>query len=150
MQCTSFYRDPYEHAAWHLYLRESALRVAREEVAFLEATGGATDDEIVRIRERIMHDQIKMEDNGEAIVNNNVHLLNTLNRSASFDNNCGTVSLKSILVESIQPNAVNQLCRKIRPLLEQNGIFTCKKHQALHVLQSDVQRVRDLSAGLIP
>jgi hypothetical protein len=144
MQCTSFYRDPYEHAAWHLYLRESALRVAREEVAFLEATGGATDDEIVRIRERVLHDHIKTED--EAIVNNNVRLLNTLNRPPSLDSS--TVSLKSILVDYIHPDAVNQLCRRVRPLLEQNGIFTCKKHQALHVLQSDVQRVRDLSAGL--
>jgi len=144
MQCTSFYRDPYEHAAWHLYLRESALRVAREEVAFLEATGGATDDEIVRIRERVLHDHIKTED--DAIVNNNVRLLNTLNRPPSLDSS--TVSLKSILVDYIHPDAVNQLCRRVRPLLEQNGIFTCKKHQALHVLQSDVQRVRDLSAGL--
>jgi len=144
MQCTSFYRDPYEHAAWHLYLRESALRVAREEVAFLEATGGATDDEIVRIRERVLHDHIKTED--EVIVNNNARLLNTLNRPPSLDSS--TVSLKSILVDYIHPDAVNQLCRRVRPLLEQNGIFTSKKHQALHVLQSDVQRVRDLSAGL--
>ena len=153
MQCTSIFRDPYEQAAWNLYLRESALRVAREEVAFLEATGGATGDEIVRIRERVMQGQIKTDECDEAMFNNNVRMLNTLNQSVATDaplsdNGTGTVSLKSILVDSIQPDAVNQLCRKIRPLLERHGIFTCKKHQAVHVLQCDVQRVRDLSAGL--
>ena len=54
MQCTSYYRDPYEAQAWELYLRECALRTAREEVAFLEATGGATGPEIARIRERVL------------------------------------------------------------------------------------------------
>lgn len=36
MQCTSYYRDSYENSAWEMYLRECAIRVAREEVAFLE------------------------------------------------------------------------------------------------------------------
>lgn len=36
MQCTTYYRDTLEHDSWQLYLRECTLRVAREEVAFLE------------------------------------------------------------------------------------------------------------------
>jgi hypothetical protein len=38
MQCTSYYRDSYENSAWQMYLRECAIRVAREEVAFLEVS----------------------------------------------------------------------------------------------------------------
>ena len=168
MQCTSFYRDPYEHAAWQLYLRECALRAAREEVAFLEATGGATGEELVRIRERVLtgvhdpgervHDPVKAEDYS-AMVNNNTHLLNILNKSSSPDDvyivppsptpSSPTVSLKSVLVDALHPEAVNTLCRKVRPLLERNGITTFKKHQAVHVLRADAQRVLDVSAGLM-
>ena len=35
------------------------------------------------------------------------------------------------------------------PLLERRGIVTFKKHQAVHVLRSDRQRVLDLSAALV-
>jgi hypothetical protein len=34
-------------------------------------------------------------------------------------------------------------------MLEQHGIATFKKHQAVHVLRADSQRVRDLGLGLI-
>jgi len=60
-----------------------------------------------------------------------------------------TVSLKSILTEVVQADAAaNQLCRKVRPLLEQNGIVTFKKHQAIHVLRADAQKVKDLATSL--
>ena len=127
MQC----REAYENAAWQLYLRECTLRAAREEVAFLEATGGATPDEIARIRGRVLGDPhvamaaIKIEDDRD------------------------TVSLKSVLSDLAQDNAVNQLCRRVRPVLEQYGISVFRKHQAIHVLKADAPRVRQMGVGLL-
>ena len=173
MQCTSFYRDPYEHAAWQLYLRECALRAAREEVAFLEATGGATDEELARIRERVLSGtieeagavRVKEEADVDAMSNNNTRLLNIMHTSKTnrleLDEGddvimvpppalCRkTVSLKSVLMNALHPEEVNAFCRRVRPLLDRHGIATFKKHQAVHVLQSDTQRVLDLSAGLM-
>ena len=60
-----------------------------------------------------------------------------------------TVSLKSVLTEVVPPDVANQLCRRVRPLLDQIGIVTFKKHQAIHVLKADAQRVKDLGAGLM-
>jgi hypothetical protein len=155
MQCTSYYRDPYEHAAWQLYLKECSLRAAREEVAFLEATGGATAEELVHIRGRVLGtNDVKMED-FEALANNNTHLLNILNHTSASDQyntskaSSVTISLKSVLTDVVQSDAINQLCRRVRPMLEQNGIVTFKKHQAIHILKADAQRVRDLGAGLM-
>ena len=201
MQCTSFYRDPYEHAAWQLYLRECALRAAREEVAFLEATGGATHADLARIRERVLSSPeaaaagavaVKKEeeqhlinsDDNNVLANNNarlLHLVDTSRRnvsaledddvvmlprtpasSSSSPHTPGsswdqkrTVSLKSLLADAMQDgeaargSELNTLCRRVRPLLERQGIATFKKHQAVHVLRSDRQRVLDLSAGLV-
>jgi hypothetical protein len=185
MQCTSYYRDPYEHAAWQLYLRECALRAAREEVAFLEATGGATGEELARIRERVLAGKAdetptaavvkvkeeEMDDLG-AMANNNTRLLNIVNHHMNNNNRSDddvvvlsptpppasfrsrTVSLKSVLAD-VAPDlpereaTLNALCRRVRPLLERRGITTFKKHQTVHVLRSDAQRVLDLSAGLV-
>ena len=138
MQCTAFYRDPYETAAWQLYLRECVMRAAREEVAFLEATGGVTEEDLRRIRERAMTGGVDMN-------NNQNHIIIPTNPPQSTT----TVSLKSVLTEVVQSQAINQQCRRVRPLLEQNGIVTFKKHQAIHVLQADAQRVRDLGMGLV-
>jgi hypothetical protein len=132
MQCTSVYRDPYENAAWQLYLRECALRTAREEVAFLEATGGATPDEIARIRDRVIgNPNAPME----AI-------------RVDEEKPTATVSLKSVLSELAQDSAVNQLCRRVRPVLEQLGVITFRKHQAIHVLRADAHRVREIGASV--
>ena len=128
MQC----REAYENAAWHLYIRECTLRAAREEVAFLEATGGATSEEIARIRDRVLGDPhvameaVKIEDDTRE-----------------------TVSLKSVLSDLAHDSAVNQLCRRVRPVLEQYGISTFRKHQAIHVLKGDAQRVRQMGLGLL-
>jgi len=60
-----------------------------------------------------------------------------------------TVSLKSVLTEVAHSDVANQLCRRVRPLLDQLGIVTFKKHQAIHILKADAQRVKDLGAGLM-
>ena len=114
------------------------MRAAREEVAFLEATGGVTEEDLRRIRERAMTGGVDMN-------NNQNHIIIPTNPPQSTT----TVSLKSVLTEVVQSQAINQQCRRVRPLLEQNGIVTFKKHQAIHVLQADAQRVRDLGMGLV-
>lgn len=175
MQCTSYYRDPFETAAWQLHLRECALRTAREEVAFLEAVGAATKEELDRIRQRVMACSEPAWDanNMDAQAMNNARLINLLGQNQNglkredddlsipdnyhrenerYDNNNNnvTVSLKSVLNDIIQSDTViNSLCRRVRPVLEQHGIPTFKKHQAVHVLRVDAQRVRDLGSGLV-
>ena len=167
MQCSSYYRDPYETAAWQLYLRECALRTAREEVAFLEAVGGATKEELDRIRQRVMAcgEEPVPDDTAMMMQNNNAHMLGLMGqgamvkadvdelwgRDAQHDHNNLTVSLKSVLADVLMDSdaAINSLCRRVRPLLEQHGIATFKKHQAVHVLRADAQRVRDLGLGLV-
>ncbi len=143
MQCTSYFRDPYETAAWQLYLRECALRAAKEEVAFLEATGGMNADEMARIRQGVMSGLVKQEINAfnDQALNNE----NNLQQRPSIS----TISLKSILADVAQTDAVNQLCRCVRPLLEREGITTFKKHQAIHVMREDVDRVRDLGLRVL-
>ena len=168
MQCTSYFRDPFETAAWQLYLRECALRTAREEVAFLEAVGGATKEELDRIRQRMSNEPGYDPNQIDVMAMNNTHLLNLVAQGQARndlqpdpwsrdphpqpqnDHNTITVSLKSVLNDIIDSDAaINSLCRRVRPMLEQHGIPTFKKHQAVHVLRADAQRVRDLGSGLI-
>ena len=150
MQCTSYYRDPYEHAAWQLYLRENGLRVAREEMAFLESTGGATPEEIARIRGRVLlgGDVVMGGNNGPVVVKDEEAIPAIVVPNTPSG---PTVSLKSILTDVVQAAdaAANQLCRRVRPLLERHGIVTFKKHQAVHVLRVDVEKVRELCESLV-
>ena len=84
MQCSSDYRDPYETAAWQLYLRECALRTAREEVAFLEAVGGATKEELDRIRQRVMAcGEEPVPDDTTMMMQNNTHMLGLMGQGAT-------------------------------------------------------------------
>ena len=140
MQCTSYYRDPYEDVAWRLYLRECALRAAREEVAFLEATGGATVEDMQRIRDRVLQSEDKVElvtHSGPAIKQENERVDTT-------------ISLKSVLLaEADHHDAINRLCRRVKPLLDESGIVTFKKHNALHVLKTDADRVRRVAANIM-
>jgi len=171
MQCTSYYRDPFETAAWQLYLKECSFRAAREEVAFLEAVGGATAEELSRIRQRVMAADAPMDcdDANNTMAMNHERLLNMLGhnqvkndyneddlqdnyhrQNERRDSNNVTVSLKSVLNDILHSEAaINSLCRRVRPMLEQHGIPTFKKHQAVHVLRVDAQRVRELGAGLV-
>jgi hypothetical protein len=101
----------------------------------------------------------------DAMAMNNAHLLSVMAQSQvkpephdmwgqdphpQHDHNNLTVSLKSVLNDIIDSDAaINSLCRRVRPMLEQHGIPTFKKHQAVHVLRADAQRVRDLGSGII-
>jgi hypothetical protein len=153
MQCVSHYRDAFETAAWQLYLRECSLRTAREEVAFLESIGGATKEELDRIRQRVVNGEPVQFD--DALVNHNAHLLNIMQPKTEHnevsvmthqhDTNNVTVSLKSVLTDIVDSDtAINTLCRRVRPMLDHHGIATFKKHQAVHVLRADAPRIREL------
>ena len=151
MQCVSNFRDAYETAAWQLYLRECALRTAREEVAFLESTGGATKEELDRIRQRVAGGELPWADHADVLVSNH-HMQPKPEDDyhRQHDGNNVTVSLKSVLSDIIHSDsAINSLCRRVRPVLDQQGIPTFKKHQAVHVLRVDANRIRELGTGLV-
>ncbi len=60
----------------------------------------------------------------------------------------GLVSLKSILAPLAATDShVAQFCRRVRPLLERQGIRTFKRKKAVHVLQSDVDKVVRVGKG---
>ena len=153
MQCVSHFRDAYETAAWQLYLRECAVRTAREEVAFLESTGGATKEELDRIRQRVVSGE-PLWPLEQAFVHPLVgpskpEELDDYPRQHNDGNNL-TVSLKSVLSDIIQSDsAINSLCRRVRPMLDQHGIPTFKKHHAVHVLRADAHRIRELGSGVV-
>ena len=97
----------------------------------LQATGGASSEDLHRIRARVFESPVitvKDEPKEPPAV---------------------TVSLKSVLTEVVHSDAANQLCRRVRPFLDQMGIVTFKKHHALHILKADAQRVKELGAGLM-
>ena len=50
MQFTSYYNNPSEQALLTLQVREAELRVAREELAFLQACGGVGEEDVRRLR----------------------------------------------------------------------------------------------------
>ena len=141
MQVTSYYRDPYEDYAWRLYLRECAMRTAREELAFLEATGGVTAEDLQRIRRQVQEEAVIKQD--EPVIKQEADL------KGQPEGNHVTISLKSILADVVQHDGVNHLCRRLKPMLDDAGITTLKKHNAVHVLKADAQRVRDLVSGCI-
>ncbi len=102
-----------------------------------QATGGATDEELALIRGRVIAGPVVEVKEEEASC------------SPPPCVSSATVSLKSVLTEVVHSDAANQLCRRVRPLLDQLGITTFKKHQAIHILRADAQRVKELGAGLV-
>ena len=94
----------------------------------LQATGGASSEDLFRLRARIFESPAVKEEPAAPAV---------------------TVSLKSVLAEVVHSDAANQLCRRVRPFLDQRGIVTFKKHHALHILKADAERVKELGAGLM-
>jgi hypothetical protein len=134
MQCTSFYRDPYEQAAWHLYLHESTIRTAHSELIFLQACGGARPEDLERLRNVVVNPSrdvvVKIED-----------------EDARPPAPIAKVSLKSVLAPISTPRNINQLCRRAKPLLQKHCVPTFVKHNATYVFESDAQRIRDLVTG---
>lgn len=55
-----------------------------------------------------------------------------------------------MLIELVEQDAAaNRLCRRVRPLLEQAGIATFKKHQATHVLRENAGLVKSIAQSVV-
>jgi hypothetical protein len=147
MQCTSYFSHPSEQALQALQVREAELRVAREELAFLQACGGAGEDDVRRLRAGLGMAAVKEERPDVVVVGEDN------DRACAVEANVQTgslISLKSILTPLIATDAsVNRLCRRVRPVLERHGMPTYKRRKAVHVLRSDAARVAEVAAGVI-
>ena len=150
MQCTSYFSNPTEQALLTLQLREASLRVAREELAFLQACGGVGAEDVRRLRVGLgMVDSL----NGAAVVDNTDVVVVEEDGAGGVvvkKEPCGElVSLKSILLPLATSDiSVTRLCRMVRPLLERHGVATFKRHKVVHVLRSQAVRVRDVGGAV--
>jgi hypothetical protein len=145
MQCTSYFSNPSEQALLALQVREAELRVAREELAFLQACGGAGEDDVRRLRSGL-----GMAATVDVIVVDDVSHCSVKEEE---EDGPRLVSLKSILAPLIATDAaVAQLCRRVKPEIERQGFPTFKRRKAVHVLRRDAGRVlevgRSVWAGL--
>ena len=129
MQCTSYFSSPSDQALLALQVREAELRVAREELAFLQACGGAGADDVKRLRSGLgirESDAVVVKEEGGVEAE-------------------ALVSLKSILLPLITADSsVAQLCRRVRPALERHGVRTFKRQKVVHVLRSQANRVLEV------
>jgi hypothetical protein len=146
MQCTSYFSHPSEQALLALQVREAELRVAREELAFLQACGGAGEDDVRRLRAGLGMAVVKEERPDVVVVGEDD---NAVEKVASAGG--PLVSLKSILAPLMIATdaSVSRLCRRVRPVLERHGMPTYKRRKAVHVLSSDAARVAEVAAGVI-
>ena len=137
MQCTSYFSNPAEQALLALQVREAELRVAREELAFLQACGGVGAADVRRLRAGLgIKDQ---EEEGGVVV------VKEESSSAVGE----LVSLKSVLRPLITTDSsVNQLCRRVRPALERHGVPTFKRQKVVHVLKSHKDWVLEVGRGV--
>ena len=133
MQCTSYFINPSEQALLTLQVREAELRVAREELAFLQACGGAGEADVRRLRAGLGMGAV-------AVVKEEYEDDSSANE---------LVSLKSILTPLIATDAsVAQLCRRVRPVLERQGMPVFKRRKAVHVRRGDADRVLEVGRGV--
>lgn len=146
MQCTSYFNNPTEQALLSLQLREAELRVAREELAFLQACGGVAEADVRRLREGLglqaaaviqgvpvvavgCDDAVVVKEEGDGGGGGEEQL----------------VSLKSVLLPVLRERRVRgemaQACRRVALALKRCGVATFRRRKAVHVLQRDAWRV---------
>ena len=142
MKCTSYFSNPSEQALLTLQVREAAeLRVAREELAFLQACGGIGEEDVRRLRGWLGLAAVKAESHDVTVV--------VVEDSDGSDDGMMAearmpplVSLKSILTPLVANDAsIAQLCRRVRPELERLGLPTFRRCKTVHVLASDALEV---------
>ena len=138
MQFTSYYNNPSEQALLTLQVREAELRVAREELAFLQACGGVGEEDVRRLRLglglTVCDDVVvvKEEEVGDVVDGKRL------------------VSLKSVLAPLIvSDESIAQLCRRVRPIIERRGVQTFRRRKAVHVMRMDVGAVVEVGRGVV-
>jgi hypothetical protein len=168
MQCTSYYSNPSEQALLALQVREAEIRVAREELAFLQACGGVGEDDVRRLRMGLgmaapVQDDFAACFSGAALARqSDISACFPGNKASNVvikaedvkgcevqAVNCDLVSLKHILTPLITTeSSVAQLCRRVRPVLERQGVPTFKRQKVIHVLKSQADRVLEVGKGV--
>ena len=143
MQCTSYFINPSEQALLTLQVREAELRVAREELAFLQACGGAGEADVRRLRAGLGMGEVvvALRDDHDVVV---------VKEEYEDDISANElVSLKSILTPLIATDSsVAQLCRRVRPVLERQGMPVFKRRKAVHVRRGDADRALEVGRGV--
>ena len=134
-----------------LQVREAELRVAREELAFLKACGGVCEEDLRRLRAGL-----GLQGQNVALVGGDDDDQVVVVKEEKADGNddalvygAGLVDLKSILAQLIVPDSsVAQLCRRVRPVLENKGVRVFKRRKVLHVMREDVDKVLEVGRGV--
>ncbi len=147
MQFTSYYSSPAEQTLLALQVREAELRVAREELAFLRACGGVGAEDVKRLRAGL---GLAAADSRDVVV---VKEERVSEDEGSFplpaSSSSGLVSLETVLAPLIAADSsVAQLCRRVRPVLEREGVRVFKRQKAVHVRSGDVEKVLALGKGV--
>jgi hypothetical protein len=151
MQFTSYYSSPAEQALLALQVREAELRVAREELAFLQACGGVGAEDVKRLRAGL---GLAAADSRDVVVVKEERVSDyegspPLPASSSSSSSCSLVSLETVLAPLIAADSsVAQLCRRVRPVLEREGVRVFKRQKAVHVRSGDVEKVLALGKGV--
>ena len=135
MQFTSYYNNPSEQALLTLQVREAELRVAREELAFLQACGGVGEEDVRRLRLGLGLQVVKGEDVVVVV---------------KEERDMELVSLKSVLLPLLKAeNSITQLCRRVNSALAMRGVRVFKRHKTAHVRQSDAGRVLEMGREVL-
>ena len=136
MQCTSYFANPTDQALLTLQVREAELRVAREELAFLQACGGVVEADVRRLRRGL---GLREEETGPPIVVVGQDNIVAVKEEVVVGE---LVSLKSVLQPLMggrHPPA--QACRRAALELKRCGVATFRRHKVVHVRREDVPRV---------
>ena len=140
MQFTSYYNNPSEQALLTLQVREAELRVAREELAFLQACGGVGEEDVRRLRLGLGLTVVECDD---VVVVKEEEVGDVVDGKR-------LVSLKSVLAPLIvSDESIAQLCRRVRPIIERRGVQTFRRRKAVHVMRMDVGAVVEVGRGVV-
>ena len=131
----------------------------------MQACGGVGEDDVRRLRTGLGMNAAAEDDVGRLRTGLGTNAAAEKERSdfvACFTNNrvvikdedhirrAPLVSLKTVLAPLIATErSVAQLCRRVRPVLERQGVPTFKRRKVIHVLQSQADRVLEVGRGVV-
>jgi hypothetical protein len=145
MQCTSYFNNPTEQALLSLQLREAELRVAREELAFLQACGGVAEADVRRLREGLGLQAAAVVQGVPVVAVGCDDVVVVKEEGDGGGGEEQLVSLKSVLLPVLRERRVRgemaQACRRVALALKRCGVAIFRRRKAVHVLQRDAWRV---------